>query len=117
MKKLAILLMLSMSLGVYSAEQKAPVNNVSIDKEVTGINRDTLELRDIKEEKLELEQEKVDATRLNVSTKELKEENEDTLLRENEKLKQEISQDVEKESSPLKYILGILAVIGIAVAL
>lgn len=118
MKKTILLLMLAMSIGIYSAEtQVAPQNNVLIDKEVTGVNKDTLEIRDIKEENLELEQEKIDATRLNVSNKKLKEEKESNLLREDEKLKKELSGNVEKESSPWKIILGILAVAGIAVAL
>lgn len=117
MKKTVLLLMLAMSLGIYSAETKTPENNVTIGKEVTGVNKDTLEVRDIKEETLDLEQEKVDATRLNVSNKKLKEEKEANLLREDEKLKKELSGEVEKESSPWKIILGILAVVGIAVAL
>lgn len=118
MKKTVLLLMLAMSLGVYSAENEVvQQSNVLIDKEVTGVNKDNLEVREIKEEGLELEQEKVDATRLNVSNKKLKEEKEANLLREDKKLKKELSQDVEKESSIWKIILGILAVAGIAVAL
>lgn len=118
MKKTVLLLMLAMSLGIYSAENEvAPQSNVLIDKEVTGVNKDTLEVREIKEESLELEQEKVDATRLNVSNKKLKEEKESNLLREDEKLKKELSQDVEKESSIWKILLGILVVAGVAVAL
>ncbi len=117
MKKTVLLLMLAMSLGIYSAEIKSPENNVTIGKEVTGVNRDTLEVREIKEENIILEQEKVDATRLNVSNKKLKEEKESNLLREDEKLKKELSGEVEKESSPWKIILGILAVVGVAVAL
>ena len=46
MKKTVLLLMLAMSLGVYSAEnQVVQQSNVLIDKEVTGVNKDTLEVR------------------------------------------------------------------------
>ena len=47
----------------------------------------------------------------------LKKKQEKNIYREDEKLKKELSGDVEKESSIWKVILGILAVAGIAVAL
>lgn len=112
MKKLVLCLMILSSLSVFSAE------NVVIDKEVTGINKETIETRGVAEEKINLDQKEVDATEMRTSSKKIKEGQENLEVKNSDdEIKKELASDVSKDSSIWKYILGVVGVIAIAVAL
>ena len=63
MKKLVLGLMILSSLSVFSAD------NVVIDKEVTGINKETIETREVADKKIDLEQKEVNASEMRTSRK------------------------------------------------
>ena len=105
MKKLVLGLMILSSLSVFSAD------NVVIDKEVTGINKETIETREVADKKIDLEQKEVNASEMREGQENLEVKNSD------EEIKKELAQDVSKDSSLWKYVLGVLGVIAIAVAL
>ena len=112
MKKLVLGLMILSSLSVFSAD------NVVIDKEVTGINKETIETREVADKKIVLEQKEVTASEMRTSSKKIKEGQENLEVKNSdEEIKKELAQDVSKDSSLWKYVLGVLGVIAIAVAL
>lgn len=112
MKKLILAFMILGSISILGAE------NVVIDKQVTGINKETIETREVADKKTELEQKEIDASELRTSSRKIKEGQETLEVKNNDdELKKELAGDVEKESSIWKYILGILGVAAIAIAL
>lgn len=112
MKKFLSIMMIIGSISIFAGD------NVVIDKEVTGINKETLETREVKEKKIDLEQKEVDAEELKASSTKIK-DNKESLNSENtnEDIKKELSSNVSKESSLWKYIVGALVVVGAAFAL
>lgn len=112
MKKLVLSLMILGSLSIFGAE------NVVIDKQVTGINKETIETREVAGKKIELEQKEVDASDMRTSSVKIKEGQESLEVKNsNDELKKELAGDVEKGGSVWKYILGVLGVAAIAIAL
>ena len=112
MKKTAVFFMILGSLSVYAAE------NVVIDKEVTGINKETIETREVAGKKINLEQEEIDASEIRTSSKKIKDSQENLEVKNSDdELRKELAGDVEKDSSIWKYILGILGVVAVAIAL
>ena len=93
MKKLVLCLMILGSLSAFSAE------SVVIDKEVTGVNKETIETREVADKKIKEGQESLE------------------VKNSDDEIKKELASDVSKESSIWKYVLGVLGVIAIAVAL
>lgn len=112
MKKLVLCLMILGSLSAFSAE------SVVIDKEVTGVNKETIETREVADKKINLDQKEVDASEIKISSKKIKEGQESLEVKNSDdEIKKELASDVSKESSIWKYVLGVLGVIAIAVAL
>lgn len=112
MKKIFISLMILGSISIYAAE------NVVIDKQVTGINKETIETRDVADKKIELEQKEVDAAEMKTSSKKIKDGQESLEVKDSDnEIKKELAGDVEKEKSIWKYVLGVLGIVAIAVAL
>ncbi len=112
MKKLVLGLMILSSLTMFAAE------NVVIDKEVTGVNKETIETREVANKKINLEQKEVSASEMKTSNKKIKEGQENLEVKNSDdEIKKELASDVSKESSIWKYVLGVLGVIAIAVAL
>ncbi len=113
MKKTLLILSLISLMGITTLG----ADNVSIDKEVTGINKETLEVRNIEGQEATLEQEQVNANVIKIYNDQLKQESNEMVLRENNELKDELSQEVENDSKAMKYLIGALVIIGVAVAL
>lgn len=109
MKKLIISMFIIASATMFATE--AP----KLNKEVQGINKEELEVREIKKARVDLENQKVNTKDID---KNIENQNESIKLVQNDKnLEDEISQDIDSGSSIWKYILGGLAVVGIAFAL
>ena len=112
MKKLVLGLMILGSLSTFSAD------NVVIDKEVTGVNKETIETREVVNKKINLDQKEVNASEMRTSSKKIKEGQESLEVKNSDdEIKKELASDVSKDSSIWKYVLGILGVVAIAVAL
>ncbi len=112
MKKLVLGLMILSSLSAFSAE------NVVIDKEVTGINKETIETREVADKKINLDQKEVNASEMRTSSKKIKDNKESLEVKNSDdEIKKELAEDVSKDSSIWKYVLGVLGVVAIAVAL
>lgn len=112
MKKLVLGLMILSSLTMFAGE------NVVIDKEVTGVNKETIETREVANKKINLEQKEVNASEMKTSSKKIKEGQENLEVKNSDdEIKKELASDVSKESSLWKYVLGVLGVIAVAVAL
>lgn len=112
MKKLVLSLMILGSLSIYGAD------NVVIDKEITGVNKETIETREVAGKKIDLEQKEIDASEMRTSSRKIK-DNQESLEVQNsdDEIKKELAGDVSKDRSIWKYILGVLGVAAIAVAL
>ncbi|WP_300394007.1 hypothetical protein [Fusobacterium sp.] len=112
MKKLVLGLMLLSSLTMFAGE------NVVIDKEVTGVNKETIETREVANKKINLEQKEVNASEMKTSSNKIKEGQESLEVKNSDdEIKKELASDVSKESSIWKYVLGVIGVIAVAVAL
>lgn len=111
MKKIIIGMMMVSSLSLMASE------NVKIDKQVTGVNKETIEVREIEQSNIKLKKENIEGSKLKVSDENIKNSKETVILRQDNSLDKELSGEVEKESSFLKVLLGILGVAAIAVAL
>lgn len=110
MKKMLVIMMLSSSLGIFAAE------NVVLDKQVTGVNKETIEKREIKNSGIKLEKENIEGKRAKISNKNIKNSKEGVLGKDKE-LEKELSQEVKKDSSFMKIILGIVGIVVIGTAL
>lgn len=112
MKKLVLSLMILGSLSVFAAE------NVVIDKEITGINKETIETREVAGKKINLEQKEIDASEMKTSSKKIKDNQENLEVKNSDDdIKKELAEDVSKDKSIWKYILGVIGIVAIAVAL
>ncbi|MFK4784726.1 hypothetical protein [Fusobacterium sp. MFO224] len=110
MKKMLVIMMLSCSAGLFAAD------NVILDKQVTGINKETIETREIKDSGVKLEKENVEGMRAKISDKNMKNEKQE-VLGEDSDLQKELSGEVEKDSSFMKILLGVLGIVAVGVAL
>lgn len=112
MKKLVLALIILGSVSTYAKD------NLVIDKQVTGINKEIIEERKLGDTKIELKEAEVSGKDLKVSNRKIK-NNEESLEIKNsdDNLKKELATDVKKESSLWKYIVGALGIVAIAVAL
>lgn len=113
MKKLVISLFLLGAI-VVSAED----NMTAIDKEVTGVNKEQLEMKEIETKEMLLKGQKIDSGSVELSGENLKNQQQKIKVVQNEKsaLEDELSQGVEKKSF-LKYIMGALGVVVLIIAL
>ncbi|WP_163468743.1 hypothetical protein [Fusobacterium sp. IOR10] len=110
MKKMLVIMMLSCSAGLFAAE------NVVLDKEVTGINKETIETREIKDSGVKLETENVEGMRAKISDKNIKNEKQGVLNKDSD-LQNELSGEVKKDTSFLKILLGVVGIVAIGIAL
>lgn len=113
MKKFTAILFLITSIAAIS-EPVIP----SIDKKVEGVNKEKLDIRELKsnniilsEENTEIKDTKDIDDSLQNNTHKIK------VIQSNDSLENEISQKVETKSSAWKFILGGIAIIGLVVAL
>lgn len=112
MKKLVLSLMLLGSLSAFAAE------DVVIDKQVTGVNKETIETREVADKKINLDQKEVDASEMRTSSRKIKDGQENLEVKNSDdEIKKQLAEDVSKDSSIWKYVLGVLGVVAIAVAL
>lgn len=112
MKKAVLYLMILGSISMYAAD------NVVIDKEVTGINKETIETREVAGKKINLDQKEIDASEMRTSSRKIKDGQESLEVKDSDsEIKKELSEDVSKDRSIWKYVLGVLGVIAVAVAL
>lgn len=90
----------------------------AIDKEVQGVNKEQLEIREIPTEEVVLENQKIDSGAIKVTNDNYQNQNQKIKVVQGEKsaLEDELSQGVEKKSY-LKYILGGLGVVALIIAL
>lgn len=113
MKKLVVSLFLLSAL-VVSAEDSM----TAIDKEVTGVNKEQLEMKEIETKEMLLKGQKIDSGSVELSGENLKNQQQKIKVVQNEKsaLEDELSQGVEKKSF-LKYVIGALGVAVLIIAL
>lgn len=113
MKKLLGVLFLLGSMTVMGAD-----DITAIDKEVTGVNKEQLEIREIPTEEVLLENQKIDSGAIKVTNDSFQNQNQKIKVVQGEKsaLEDELSQGVEQKSF-LKYILGGIGVIALIIAL
>ena len=90
----------------------------AIDKEVTGVNKEQLERKEIETKEMLLKNQKIDSGSVELSSENMKEQQQKIKVVQNEKaaLEDELSQGVEKKSF-LKYIIGALGVVVLIIAL
>lgn len=112
MKKWILIGMILGSVSICAQE------NLKIDKQVTGVNKETIEERELSDAKIDLRKAEVSGKEIKVSNKKIKNSEENLEINNSQdNLKKELASDVEKESSIWKYILGALGIVAIAVAL
>ena len=90
----------------------------AIDKEVTGVNKEQLERKEIETKEMLLKNQKIDTGSVELSSENMKEQQQKIKVVQNEKaaLEDELSQGVEKKSF-LKYIIGAVGVVALIIAL
>lgn len=112
MKKIFAMVFLAASLVTLA--ETAPV----LDKEVQGINKEQLEFKEIKTNDVLLKDQKLEASSSEITNDRFQNQDHKIKVVQGEKsaLEDELSQGVEKKSF-IKYIIGGIAVIAIAVAL
>lgn len=90
----------------------------AIDKEVTGVNKEQLERKEIETKEMLLKNQNINTGSVELSSENLKEQQQKIKVVQNEKsaLEDELSQGVE-EKSFLKYIIGAVGVIALIIAL
>lgn len=113
MKKLMAALFLLSTLAVCAEDSVT-----AIDKEVTGVNKEQLERKEIETKEMLLKNQKIDSGSVELSSENMKEQQQKIKVVQNEKaaLEDELSQGVEKKSF-LKYIIGALGVVVLIIAL
>lgn len=114
MKKLLTMLFLVSSITMMGADEEA----MALDKEVQGVNKEQLEIREIPTEEVILENQKIDSGAIKVTNDNYQNQNQKIKVVQGEKsaLENELSQGVE-EKSYWKYILGGLGVVALIIAL
>lgn len=113
MKKLMAALFLLSTLAVCAED-----SITAIDKEVTGVNKEQLERKEIETKEMLLKNQKIDTGSVELSSENMKEQQQKIKVVQNEKaaLEDELSQGVEKKSF-LKYIIGAVGVVALIIAL
>ena len=113
MKKLIASLFL-LSTMLVNAEESV----TAIDKEVTGVNKEQLERKEIETKEMLLKNQNISTGSVELSSENLKEQQQKIKVVQSEKsaLEDELSQGVE-EKSFLKYIIGAVGVIALIIAL
>lgn len=112
MKKLVLGILITGSLMSFAAE------NVVIDKEVTGINKETIEKREVINKEVSFEQKEVNASEVRTSSEKLKNTQENLNVKNSDdSLKKELASDMSTGNSFWKYILGVVGIVAIAIAL
>lgn len=111
MKKMTLMLLLAGSILSYANT----ADSVVIDKQVTGINKESLESREITNGTQEIKG-NVNIRSVNVSTEQVKNQKQKINLQDNKELEDELSQGMEK-SNLWKWIMGALTVVGVAIIL
>lgn len=113
MKKLMAALFLLSTLAVCAEDSVT-----AIDKEVTGVNKEQLERKEIETKEMLLKNQKIDTGSVELSSENMKEQQQKIKVVQNEKaaLEDELSQGVEKKSF-LKYIIGAVGVVALIIAL
>ena len=112
MKKLIFAFMILGSVTLFAEEK------LILDKQVTGINKESIEKREVKEKRIDLKEAKVDGKDIRVSNKKIKNSEENLeIVNSNDNIKKELATDVKKDSSIWKYIIGALGVAAIAISL
>ncbi|WP_022819955.1 hypothetical protein [Fusobacterium russii] len=110
MKKTISMLFIIMSLAIYA--------DATISKEVTGTNKQQLDVKEIDTEELLLKNQNLESSSVEISGENFKEKEDKVKLQQTNKaeLEEELSQGVENKSY-LKYILGGLGVVALIIAL
>lgn len=113
MKKLIASLFLLSTMVVCAAESVT-----AIDKQVTGVNKEQLERKEIETKEMLLKNQNINTGSVELSSENLKEQQQKIKVVQSEKsaLEDELSQGVE-EKSFLKYIIGAVGVIALIIAL
>lgn len=113
MKKLIASLFL-LSTMLVNAEESV----TAIDKEVTGVNKEQLERKEIETKEMLLKNQNISTGSVELSSENLKEQQQKIKVVQNEKsaLEDELSQGVEDKSF-LKYIIGAIGVVALIIAL
>ena len=111
MKKLIASLFL-LSTMVVCAEESV----TAIDKQVTGVNKEQLERKEIETKEMLLKNQNINTGSVELSSENLKEQQQKVVQSEKSALEDELSQGVE-EKSFLKYIIGAVGVIALIIAL
>ena len=90
----------------------------AIDKQVTGVNKEQLERKEIETKEMLLKNPNINTGSVELSSENLKEQQQKIKVVQSEKsaLEDELSQGVE-EKSFLKYIIGAVGVIALIIAL
>lgn len=90
----------------------------ALDKEVTGVNKEQLEKKDLETRDMLLKDENFGSGSVEISSENMKEQQQKIKVVQNEKsaLEDELSQGVEKKSF-LKYIIGAVGVVALIIAL
>lgn len=114
MKKLFATLFLLSTMCVMGADEGV----TALDKEVQGVNKEQLEIREIPTEEVILESQKVESGAIKVTNDNYQNQNQKIKVVQGEKsaLENELSQGVE-EKSYWQYILGGLGVVALIIAL
>lgn len=114
MKKLFATLFLLSTMCVIGADEGV----TALDKEVQGVNKEQLEIREIPTEEVILENQKVESGAIKVTNDNYQNQNQKIKVVQGEKsaLEDELSQGVEKKSY-WQYILGGLGVVALIIAL
>lgn len=110
MKKTISILFIIMSLAIYA--------DATISKEVTGSNKQQLDIKEIDTEELLLKNQNLESSSVEISGENFKEKEDKVKIQQTNKaeLEEELSQGVENKSY-LKYILSGLGVVALIIAL
>lgn len=112
MKKMTAMLLLAGSMLAYANT----ADPVVIDKQITGVNKESLENREIKSGTQEIKG-NVSVKSVDVSTEQVKNQKQKINLQNNKDLEDELSQGMDKKSNIWKWIMGALTVVGVAIIL
>ncbi|MGL4997760.1 MAG: hypothetical protein ACRC5T_02040 [Cetobacterium sp.] len=110
MKKLVITGLMVLSLGIFANE------NVIIDKQVTGVNKEQLESYP-KENNLKLEKKVIKIEDTNISADKFKDQKQVIQLDESNDSMNKSLTETEKKTPIWKYIIGVLALVTLGIAL
>jgi hypothetical protein len=89
---------------------------VTIDKQVTGVNKESLETRTIKAQN-QVIKDSVKISNADISTEQLRNQQQKVNVQNNKDLEDELSKGVEKKSSLWKWIVGAATVVGAIIIL